>query len=166
MLLAGEFTLDLDEFEAAFTDKTRVVVLNTPHNPTGKVISHVTASKQPGGGVSSLKLVCRAVAMQAFSREELEGIANVIRKYPNVIVVADEVYDCITFTGGHTRFASLPGMYEAVSVAACASGYTAHLLFGAVHPATVLTFVPVRFERTVTMSSAAKTFSVTGWKIG
>ncbi len=57
--------LDWKEFEAAFTPKTRMLLLNTPHNPTGKV----------------------------FSRAELEHICQILKKFPKVVVVADEVYE-------------------------------------------------------------------------
>lgn len=100
-----EWTYDHAEFEAAFTSKTKMVLLNTPHNPTGKV----------------------------FTRTELSAMAATIQKYPGVIVVADEVYEKLVFAPHtHERMATLPGM----------------------------------FDRTITVSSAGKTFSVTGWKIG
>ena len=100
-----EWKLDIKRFEAAFTSKTRLVLLNTPHNPTGKV----------------------------FTKDELGQIAAVVSKYPNVVVVSDEVYEYLTYDGHeHISFASLPGMWE----------------------------------RTITVSSAGKTFSVTGWKVG
>jgi N-succinyldiaminopimelate aminotransferase len=94
---------DLEEFAAAITPRTRLVLLNTPHNPTGKV----------------------------FSAEELAGIARVCIE-ADVLVVTDEVYEHLVFEGRHIPLASLPGMAE----------------------------------RTLTVSSAAKTFSFTGWKIG
>jgi len=101
----GKWTLDLEEFEAAFTARTKLFVLNTPHNPTGKV----------------------------FTREELEGIAAVIKRHPNVIVVTDEVYENILYgENKHERMATFPDMWQ----------------------------------RTLTLSSAGKTFSVTGWKVG
>nr|ODN97849.1 kynurenine aminotransferase [Cryptococcus depauperatus CBS 7855] len=80
----SEWTLDIKEFEAAFTEKTKVVIINTPHNPVGKV----------------------------FTRRELEQIAEIcIRK--NVMVLADEVYDCLVYDGKeHVRIATLPGMWE------------------------------------------------------
>lgn len=74
----------MDEFAAAFTPKTKAVIINTPHNPVGKV----------------------------FTKEELEQIAKVcIEK--NVLVLADEVYDCMVYDGKkHFRIATLPGMWE------------------------------------------------------
>jgi aspartate/methionine/tyrosine aminotransferase len=100
----GKWVFDGAEMERAFTERTKLVFLNTPQNPTGKV----------------------------FSRPELEQIAELSIRY-DAIVVSDEVYDRMVFDGlEHTRMASLPGMWE----------------------------------RTVTLGSAGKTFSVTGWKIG
>jgi len=100
----GGWALDPRRLEEAFSPRTRMIFLNTPHNPTGKV----------------------------FTREELEGIAALCVRH-DVIAVSDEVYDRMVFDGRtHTRLASLPGMWE----------------------------------RTITLGSAGKTFSVTGWKIG
>eukprot|EP00455_Lapot_gusevi_P017404 TRINITY_DN1927_c0_g2_i2.p1 TRINITY_DN1927_c0_g2~~TRINITY_DN1927_c0_g2_i2.p1 ORF type:complete len:479 (-),score=173.79 TRINITY_DN1927_c0_g2_i2:84-1388(-) len=101
----GRWVFDAQELAAAFTDKTRILILNTPHNPTGKV----------------------------FTRAELESIASIVQQYPNCVVICDEVYEYLYFDGNrHTYFATLPGM----------------------------------FDRTICVSSAGKTFSVTGWKIG
>ena len=94
---------DLEEFAAAVTPATRLVLLNSPHNPTGKV----------------------------FSPDELAAIARVCVD-ADVLVVTDEVYEHLVFEGRHLPLASLPGMGE----------------------------------RTITISSAGKTFSFTGWKIG
>jgi N-succinyldiaminopimelate aminotransferase len=99
-----DFSFDPAELRAAFTDRTRIVLLNSPHNPTGKV----------------------------FARRELEQIAELAKAH-DAIVVTDEVYEHQTFEGvPHIPMATLAGMAE----------------------------------RTVTISSAGKTFSVTGWKIG
>jgi N-succinyldiaminopimelate aminotransferase len=98
------WTLDPDELAAAVTDRTRMVLLNSPHNPTGRVLS----------------------------REELEGVAAVCVER-DLIAVTDEVYEHLVFDGlEHIPLATLPGMAE----------------------------------RTVTISSLGKTFSVTGWKTG
>lgn len=102
-LRAPDFRLDLDELAAAITPRTRLVLLNSPHNPTGTVLT----------------------------RAELEGVAALAIKH-DLIVVSDEVYEHLTFGVPHLPIATLPGM----------------------------------FERTVTISSAGKSFSVTGWKIG
>ncbi|MCP5051363.1 MAG: aminotransferase class I/II-fold pyridoxal phosphate-dependent enzyme [bacterium] len=99
-----DWRLDEDELASLFSDKTKLIVLNNPHNPTGKV----------------------------FTREELELVASLCRKH-DVIAVADEVYEHMVYDGcTHFSLATLPGMAE----------------------------------RTVTISSASKTFSVTGWKVG
>lgn len=100
------FQLDLEELDRQISDKTKVFIFNSPHNPTGKV----------------------------FSKEEMEGIAKVLLKYPNLIVLSDEVYEHIVFDDAEH-----------------------------VHIATIL---PGMFEKTLTMSSAGKTFSCTGWKVG
>lgn len=81
------FTLDLDELEAAITPQTKVLLLNTPHNPTGKM----------------------------FSRKELEGIAAIVQRHPQLNVISDEVYSHIVFdpeTTPHISMASIPGMFE------------------------------------------------------
>mmetsp|Transcript_10129 Transcript_10129/g.11238 ORF Transcript_10129/g.11238 Transcript_10129/m.11238 type:complete len:495 (+) Transcript_10129:54-1538(+) len=82
-----KFVLDLNELEQAITDKTKVLILNTPHNPTGKM----------------------------FNRSEMEQLASIIERHPQVTVIADEVYEHIVFdekTSPHISFASIPGMYE------------------------------------------------------
>ena len=104
LLRKPDFSFDDADLRAAFGARTRLILLNSPHNPTGKV----------------------------FSRRELELIAGLAREY-DAVVVTDEVYEHQTFDGIlHLPLATLPGMAE----------------------------------RTVTISSAGKTFSVTGWKIG
>jgi N-succinyldiaminopimelate aminotransferase len=78
------WTLDPGELAAAFNNRTRAILINTPHNPTGKVFSH----------------------------EELGVIAALCQKW-NVIAITDEVYEHIVFDGGrHLRLAQLPGMAE------------------------------------------------------
>ena len=74
---AGDWTLDMAEFEAAITDKTRMIVLNTPHNPIGKV----------------------------FSRTELDAIGKLCVKH-NIIILSDEVYDRLYYVP-FTRAATL-----------------------------------------------------------
>jgi N-succinyldiaminopimelate aminotransferase len=96
-------SFDPEAFAAAITPKTRLVLLNSPHNPTGKV----------------------------FERSELAVVARACVDH-DLIAVADEVYEHLVFDGEHVPLACLPGMRD----------------------------------RTVTISSAGKTFSVTGWKIG
>jgi N-succinyldiaminopimelate aminotransferase len=100
----NRFGFDPDDLRAAVTARTRVLVLNTPHNPTGTV----------------------------FTPAELAAVAEVANER-DLIVISDEVYEHLTFDGrAHTPIATLPGMRE----------------------------------RTITVSSAGKTFSVTGWKVG
>jgi len=100
----GDWHFDAAELAAAITPRTRLIVLNTPHNPTGKV----------------------------FTRDELQAIADLAIAH-DLLVVSDEVYEHLVFDGrAHVPIATLPGMAE----------------------------------RTVTIGSAGKTFSVTGWKIG
>ena len=103
-LRGNDFSFDPDELEAAFTPATKLLLLNTPHNPTGKV----------------------------FSREELGTIARICIER-DVLVVTDEVYEHLVYGDHeHIPIATLSGMAE----------------------------------RTVTISSAGKIFSFTGWKIG
>lgn len=99
-----DFAFDPQELEAAFSERTRLLLLNTPHNPTGKV----------------------------FSRSDLELIARLCQKH-DVVVLTDEVYEHLTYgSAEHVPIATLPGMRE----------------------------------RTLTLSSTGKSFSLTGWKIG
>ncbi len=77
------WTLDLEKLRAACSARTKLLILNTPHNPTGKV----------------------------FSRAELQGIARIALEF-DLYVIADEVYDRLFFELPHTSFASLPGMRE------------------------------------------------------
>ncbi|MFF8710036.1 pyridoxal phosphate-dependent aminotransferase [Streptomyces sp. NPDC015184] len=97
------YRLDLDELRAAVTPRTRLILLNTPHNPTGTVLT----------------------------REELGAIAALAIER-DLLVVTDEVYEHLVFEGEHLPLASFPGMRE----------------------------------RTVTIGSAGKTYSFTGWKVG
>ena len=103
-LRAPDYALDRAALAAAFTERTRLILLNTPHNPTGKV----------------------------FDRAELEAVAALCRER-DVLAVTDEVYEHLVFDGRpHVPLCTLDGMRG----------------------------------RTLTVSSAGKTFSVTGWKIG
>lgn len=98
------FRLDLDELRAAVTDRTRLLLINTPHNPTGTVLT----------------------------REELTAIAELAVER-DLLVVTDEVYEHLVFDEAeHLPLATFPGMRE----------------------------------RTVSIGSAGKTFSFTGWKVG
>ena len=98
-----DWRYDPAALERAVTGRTRAILLNTPHNPTGKV----------------------------FSREDLELVSGLCRER-DVLCITDEVYEHILYDGEHVPMATLPGMRE----------------------------------RTITISSFGKTFSLTGWKIG
>ncbi|WP_370240539.1 pyridoxal phosphate-dependent aminotransferase [Aeromicrobium sp.] len=104
LLRAPDFRLDPAALAAAVTERTRLILLNSPHNPTGRVLDDA----------------------------ELAAVAAVAREH-DLVVVTDEVYEHLVFDGRrHTPLATLPGMAE----------------------------------RTLTLSSAGKSWSVTGWKIG
>lgn len=101
---SSDWVFDRKEMESLFNAKTKGIIINTPHNPVGKV----------------------------FTFDELQFIADLAKKW-NTLVISDEVYEWIVYEPyQHIRIATLPGMYE----------------------------------RTITIGSAGKTFSVTGWKIG
>ncbi|CAE6498691.1 unnamed protein product [Rhizoctonia solani] len=81
---SGEWTIDFDELRRSITPKTKMIIVNTPHNPVGKV----------------------------FTRSELEKIAALAEEF-NLIVMSDEVYDCLVFDDKeHVRIATLPGMWD------------------------------------------------------
>lgn len=102
-LLAPDFMPDLSTLERSFSDRTTMVIVNNPHNPTGAV----------------------------FPREVLSEVVRLAIKY-DAIILTDEVYEHLTFGAQHIPIATLPGAAD----------------------------------RTLTISSAGKTFSFTGWKIG
>ena len=102
-LRSPDFLPDHDDLRAAISDRTRLIIVNSPHNPTGAVLP----------------------------RETLELLIELAHAH-DAIIVTDEVYEHLTFEVPHVPVASLPG----------------------------------GFERTVSISSGGKTFSVTGWKIG
>ena len=78
-----EWKLDPEKLRAAFNDRTRAIVVNTPHNPTGRV----------------------------FTREEISLIAELCQKH-DVIAITDEIYEHIRYAGGHHVLATWPGMRE------------------------------------------------------
>jgi len=79
-----DWIIDFDELRRAITPRTKMIMLNTPHNPVGKV----------------------------FTRKELEAIAALVEQH-NLLVLSDEVYDCLLYDNEeHVRFATLPGMWE------------------------------------------------------
>ncbi|XP_054577246.1 kynurenine--oxoglutarate transaminase 3 isoform X4 [Eptesicus fuscus] len=99
---SSDWTLDPKELASKFNSKTKAIILNTPHNPIGKV----------------------------YTKEELQLIADLCIKY-DTLCISDEVYEWLVYTGNkHLKIATFPGMWE----------------------------------RTITIGSAGKTFSVTGWK--
>lgn len=101
---SSDWTFDPRELESKFSSKTKAIILNTPHNPLGKV----------------------------YTRQELQVIADLCVKH-DTLCISDEVYEWLVYTGHtHVKIATLPGMWE----------------------------------RTITIGSAGKTFSVTGWKLG
>jgi aspartate aminotransferase len=94
--LENNFKATAKQLEAALTDKTKAIIYSSPCNPTGSV----------------------------FSKEELEAIAEVIRKRENLYVIADEIYELINFTGKHASIASFPGMFErTITVNGFSKGY-------------------------------------------
>lgn len=99
----GTWKIDMDRLQSALSDKTRLMIFNNPHNPTGKL----------------------------YRRSEIEELVSVLDKYPKVDVVADEVYEEQIYTDEPmTRIGSL------------------------------------MWDRCISISSAGKLFSVTGWKTG
>jgi len=103
-LRAPDWTFDPDELAAAFNDRTRAIIINSPNNPTGKV----------------------------FSREELGAIAALCHHW-DVLAVTDEIYEHILYDGArHVPMAAIDGMAD----------------------------------RTITINSLSKTYSVTGWRVG
>lgn len=102
-LRGPEQRFDPHELRVAFTPRTKAVIVNSPNNPTGRVLD----------------------------RSELELIASLCREH-DVVAVTDEIYEHIRYDGAHLPLATLDGMAE----------------------------------RTITISGASKTFSVTGWRVG
>src|SRR5688500_10056043 len=102
-LEAPNWTLDPDRLRKAFSKRTKAIVLNTPHNPTGRV----------------------------FTRAEMSLIAELCERH-DAWVITDEPYEHIRYAGDHHVMATFPGMRE----------------------------------RTITISSLSKTFSITGWRLG
>jgi N-succinyldiaminopimelate aminotransferase len=107
-LRAPDFRLDVDELRAAVGPRTRFVLLNSPHNPTGTVLT----------------------------RAELQAVADLAMEH-DLVVITDEVYEHLTFSDD-----------------------------GADHAHVPISTLPGMFERTLTLSSAGKSYSLTGWKIG
>ena len=98
-----DWSIDPDELRAAVGPRTRAIVVNSPHNPTGKV----------------------------FSRDELELIASICLEH-DLLAFTDDIYEHIVYNGSHIPLATIPGMAD----------------------------------RTVSINSMSKTYSVTGWRVG
>lgn len=79
-----DFKMTPEQLEEAITPKTKMLWFSSPCNPSGSV----------------------------YSKEELEGLAEVLKKYPNIYVVSDEIYEHINFAGGHVSIAGIDGMYD------------------------------------------------------
>ncbi|MDZ4701309.1 MAG: pyridoxal phosphate-dependent aminotransferase [Rhodothermales bacterium] len=91
-----EYRMSPEALEAAITERTRLLILCSPSNPTGSV----------------------------YSRSELEGLAEVLRRHEQVYVLSDEIYEYVIFDAEHVSFASLPGMKErTVTVNGFSKGY-------------------------------------------
>ncbi|MEP7105320.1 MAG: aminotransferase class I/II-fold pyridoxal phosphate-dependent enzyme [Chloroflexota bacterium] len=102
-LVPPDWSFDHEQLRRTFNSRTRAIVVNTPHNPTGKV----------------------------FSEDEMLLISDLCREH-GAIAITDEIYEHLVYEGRHISMATLPGMAE----------------------------------RTITISGASKTYSVTGWRIG
>lgn len=122
MTLASDWMLDPTELEAAFNERTRLIVINTPQNALGKI----------------------------FNLQELTLIAELVQKY-DAYVLSDEVYEWMVYPR------ALEGVQKASHTTATAPTTVQH---------TRIATLPNMWERTITLGSAGKTFSVTGWKIG
>ena len=94
--IENDFKVTAAQVEKAITPKTKAIIFSSPCNPTGSV----------------------------FSKKELESIAAVVLKHPNLLVIADEIYEHINFTGDQTSMASLPGMFDrTITVNGFAKGF-------------------------------------------
>ena len=121
----GEWILEPEKLQKAVSSKTRAVILNSPHNPTGKV----------------------------FTRDEMQYIADAVESCgPNCVVLSDEVYKYIVHSPPKEE-QKANGDGESPSAVSCQ---------GHVHFASL----PRMWDRTITISSAGKTFSATGWQVG
>src|SRR3954470_18067428 len=107
-LRAPDYRLDADELRAAVTARTRLLLLNSPHNPTGTVLTTT----------------------------ELQAVAEVAIEH-DLVVITDEVYEHLTFPDADDEHAHVP-----------------------------ISTLPGMFDRTLTLSSAGKSYSLTGWKVG
>ncbi len=79
-----DFKMTPEQLEKAITPRTKMMWFSSPCNPSGSV----------------------------YNKEELEGLAKVLRKHPNIFIVSDEIYEHINFRGGHVSIANIDGMYD------------------------------------------------------
>lgn len=94
--IESDFKVTAAQLQGAITPKTKAIIFSSPCNPTGSV----------------------------FSRQELQAIVDVLKPYPNIIVIADEIYEHINFTGERVSIASFPGMFErTITVNGFAKGF-------------------------------------------
>lgn len=94
--IENDFKVSAAQVEAAITDKTKAIIYSSPCNPTGSV----------------------------FTKEELSAIADVVKKHNDIIVIADEIYEHINYTGAHASMAALPDMFDrTVTVNGFAKGF-------------------------------------------
>ena len=107
------WALDMAELAAAFTPRTRALIVNTPHNPTGKA----------GPSANTPPLICtrsspetsssRLPALLVHGRSGVAGDGWQVLGHPRAVVIADEVYEDLVYDGRqHVRIASLPGMWD------------------------------------------------------
>ena len=82
--ISSDFKVDAEEIEKAISEKTKMIIINSPNNPSGSI----------------------------FNFGELNKIASVLRKYPEIFVLSDEIYEHINYGVKHVSFASIDGMYE------------------------------------------------------
>ena len=94
--IENDFKVTADQVEKAITSKTRAIIFSSPCNPTGSV----------------------------FTRQELEAISAVVLNHPGLLIIADEIYEHINFTGEQVSIASFPGMFDrTITVNGFAKGY-------------------------------------------
>ncbi len=94
--IENDFKVTAEQVEKAITSKTKAIIFSSPCNPTGSV----------------------------FSKQELEAISKVVLKHPDLLIIADEIYEHINFTGEQVSIASFPGMFDrTITVNGFAKGY-------------------------------------------
>ena len=139
---AGEWVLEAENLHKIITDKTKAIILNSPHNPTGKI----------------------------FTRDEMEIIADAVTNIAteDCVVLSDEVYKYIVHAPPKSEMEEEEAaqfektLDEGEEKSSNAPKYQPAICQGHVHFASL----PGMWERTLTISSAGKTFSATGWQVG